>query len=237
VGIVQWALLIAVALAGLTGAASVHHQRRFRRDMARLARRLKLHYTPEDRLDLLARFDELPLVRQGHNRRTGHVITGATPYGSVTCFRLAYEIGSGGLREVRQWMLAVLETECDLPFLVLTPADDRDGATDVWSDLVSEDATEWTQQGPTRVWRHVLDDTATAAWPSGCAPVERTLAVLADKPTAFGLVLQGSRIAACSPTPGAAGIAEAAMDVVIEYARRVRDHLDSVGSDADAATE
>lgn len=235
--IVHWALLTASGLACITGAVNMHRQRRFRRDMARLARRLKLHYTPEDRVGLPARFAGLRLMRRGHNRRTGHVISGATPCGSVTCFRLAYEIGCGGSRDVRQWMLAVLETDDDLPFRVFRPADDREGETGAWLDVLPDDATALPEKGPIRVWKLHEDDAAEAAWPSGSAQIELASAVLANQPAPIDLIVQGSMIAACSPTAGTAETAEATINVVMRFARQVRGYLDSAVGEAGTVVE
>lgn len=230
-------MLIASGLAGIAAVVNMSRQRRFRRAMARLARRLKLHYTPEDRLDLPARFAELRLMRRGHNRRTGHVMTGATPCGCITCFRLAYEIGSGGCRDVRQWMVAVLETDYDLPFRVFRPADDRAGAPDAWLDVIPDGAMASPEEGPIRVWKHGDDDATEAAWPSEGAQIELASAVLRNQPAAIGLIVQGHLIAACSPTAGSVETAEAAVDVVMQFARRVRGQLDTAVSEAGTVVE
>lgn len=235
--VVQWALLIASGLAGIAGAVNMRRQRRFRRNMARLARRLKLHYTPEDRLDLPARFAELRLMRRGHNRRTGHVMTGATPCGCITCFRLAYEIGSGGCRDVRQWMVALLETDFDLPFRLFRPADDRAGASDAWLDVIPDGAMALPEEGPIRVSKLGGDDAVEAAWPSGGEQIELASAVLQNQPAAIGLLLQGHLIAACSPTAGSADTAEAAVNVVMRFARQARGQLDAAVSEAGTVVE
>jgi len=227
-------LLITSGLAGIVVAAQIHRQRHFRRDMARLARRLKLHYTPEDRLDLPARFVELPLMRRGHNRATDHVITGAAPSGSITCFRLAYEIGSGGSREVRQWMLAVLETDDDLPSRVFLPTGDRKEVIGAWSDVLPEDSAEVPLNGPVRAWKRRDDKAPVAPWSAERTLVELVSPVLENLPAPIGLMVQGSLIAACSPTAGSAQAAEAAIDVVMRFARQVRRYLDSDVPAADA---
>ncbi|UCG15099.1 MAG: hypothetical protein JSV19_07355 [Phycisphaerales bacterium] len=143
----QWAIVVGLLVTCAAGMISVGWQRRHQRALAQLARRLNLNYIPDDRLGLPWRYRRLTLFGRGHSRRASRVISGPAPFGAVSCFRYAYEVGSGGHREVRCWCVAVIESDRDLPSASVGPATGEGSVDDVWLDAVPDAAKPMSLQG------------------------------------------------------------------------------------------
>ncbi|MCP4251328.1 MAG: hypothetical protein GY778_30195 [bacterium] len=106
-----------LALTGATVAAffgaAWHRRRRRRRELAELGRSLEFNYHPHDVLNLPQRYHHLTLMREGHDRRAWDLLCGSTSVGALTCFAYRYEVGFGAGREIRCWLIVVLETDRD----------------------------------------------------------------------------------------------------------------------------
>lgn len=87
-----------------------YRQTRILRDYARKKR---LNFVAEDSIGIVARYDRLDLIRQGHNRSATHLLYGSNDAGSITLFNYTYELGFGINRMQRRWWVAVVETHAE----------------------------------------------------------------------------------------------------------------------------
>ncbi len=120
----QWFVVALIVTGGITAITIWRRRRRDRQAMAGLARRLGLVYTPEDRLNLRARYDATRVMGHGYNQDCRHVFSGPAPHGAIHCFELGYEVGFGKGQEVRRRSVVVLESDVDLPPLWIDSGDD-----------------------------------------------------------------------------------------------------------------
>lgn len=104
-----WSILGLILLGTLAGRVIVA-RRRERRALKPLAAEHHLHYAHEDLIGLQERYQNLLLIRRGHNRHFSHLLYGSSAEGPITLFCYTYELGFGAKSESRQWWVAVVET-------------------------------------------------------------------------------------------------------------------------------
>lgn len=92
------------------------------RELAALARRKGLTFSPLDLIGLHDRYYDLEIIRQGHNRHAWNVLYGATEAGLLAVFRYRYDIGFGIDQDSRQWWIAVVERSAVGPAWHASPA-------------------------------------------------------------------------------------------------------------------
>ncbi len=104
-----WSILGLVLLVALAGRVVLARHRE-RKALKPLAAEHHLHYAHEDLIGIQERYQNLRLIRQGHNRHVSHLLYGSSAAGPTTLFCYTYELGFGTNNESRQWWMAVVET-------------------------------------------------------------------------------------------------------------------------------
>lgn len=104
-----WPILGLVFLVALA-CRVVLARRRERKALEPLAAEYHLHYAHEDLIGIQERYQNLLLIRRGHNRHVSHLLYGSSAGGPTTLFCYTYELGFGTNSENRQWWVAVVET-------------------------------------------------------------------------------------------------------------------------------
>jgi len=104
-----WLLLATLLIAGAVGRI-VAHRRRQLRTLRDLARRHRLNFSPEDLIGLHERYQNLDLIRRGHNRHAWNVVYGSAEPGLIALFGYSYDLGFGANRTAHQYWIVVIET-------------------------------------------------------------------------------------------------------------------------------
>lgn len=104
-----WSIIGLVLLVAFAGRVVLARHRE-RKALKPLAVEHHLHYAHEDLIGIQERYQNLSLIRQGHNRHVSHLLYGSSPVGPTTLFCYTYELGFGANSESRQWWMAVVET-------------------------------------------------------------------------------------------------------------------------------
>jgi len=104
-----WIVVGLVVLAGVVIRLVLTRQRQVQA-LREIAKRHRFNYSSEDLIGLHERYQNLDLIRQGHNRHAWNVVYGAVETGLIALFRYRYDVGFGANRSSRQWWVAVVET-------------------------------------------------------------------------------------------------------------------------------
>jgi hypothetical protein len=94
-------------------------QRRRSVVLARNAHRMALHFAAGDLFDVPRRYGGFALLAAGHSPKADNVTYGRLNGLPVRAFDLHYEVGHGTRRIMRSYGVVVVETESDLPPLLM----------------------------------------------------------------------------------------------------------------------
>ena len=104
-----WLVLATLVIAGAVGRIVAHRRRQL--GMLRdLARRHRLNFSPEDLIGLHERYQNLDLIRRGHNRHVWNVVYGSGDPGLIALFGYSCDLGFGANRTAHQYWIVVIET-------------------------------------------------------------------------------------------------------------------------------
>ena len=106
----MWLVLGLLLMTGLAVRVAVGRYRRLRM-LCRLAAEHRFRFSGDDLIDIHDRYQNLEMIRQGHNRHVSNVLYGPTDAGLATVFCYDYELGFGSRRATRSWWIAVVETD------------------------------------------------------------------------------------------------------------------------------
>jgi hypothetical protein len=119
-------LILGTFARAATGAGAALVQHRQRHQVRNVARRFRLSYTSQDALDVQERFQNLRLMRRGHDRHACSLIHGLVSEGFLCAFRYQYDLGLGGDRTTHTYWYIVIEGRDGGPGWHTTPARDQD---------------------------------------------------------------------------------------------------------------
>lgn len=108
-------LLIAVISFAVMALMQVRRTRLAKRD----AQKLNMRFSPEDPFDIPHRYGDSVLVTSGHSPWATNVTYGRVAGRRVRAFDFRYEVGHGTRRMTRHYAVVVIETDYQLPHLLM----------------------------------------------------------------------------------------------------------------------
>jgi len=153
-----------VLLSGVLAAAVVSCavmgllQIRRTRVLAREANKLGMRFSRDDPFDVSRRYANFALMSSGHSLRASNVIYGRLSRRPVRAFDFRYEVGHGTRRVTRRYSVVVMETDRQLPRLLM------------WHDRDAGDAPLEARQGDGHLacWTYRGSDDLAASARDAC---------------------------------------------------------------------
>jgi len=95
--------------------------------LATRAHAMNMHFSPVDPFNVPRRYGAFALIRGGHGQRAHNVTHGHLAGWPVRAFDFHYEVAHATRRAARHYGVVVVETDMDLPDVLMWHEDDADG--------------------------------------------------------------------------------------------------------------